>query len=846
MIDATEYEPFRRSFLSEADLELWIPHQLTGYVRDGNAILLDCTALVCEKTAIRFSYNQMNRSLNDSGERVRMAVRLDFLAEDLIRIRMEPGTTVHEHPTAMLVDHPPATVPFTIRDDGALLIIETALLRVCLAKQPWQLTIADRNGAVLYEQYKGDPHSATGIARAGMREGSGHAPEAAERAATSYPLLECYPFGMASDRKRGRRCFSEAVRMAYDEHFYGFGERFSRLDKNGQEVRVWQMNPLGVSTRKSYKNIPFFMSSRGYGLFLNSSCRSRFDMGSYFFKAYSMEVEDDQWDCFFMYGPGFKRILGHYSRLTGRSAVPPRWSFGVWMSRNCYRTRQELETVAATIRAKELPCDVLHIDWDYFKQRGVCDFEFDAGRFPDPAAMIAGLKRLGFKISLWQMPYIGRQSKLYAEGLRRGYFAAHDDGQPAERAGEAIIDFSNPEAVAWYQGYLKRLLQLGIRVIKTDFGENARETYNNVACSGTAMHNLYPLLYNRAAYEACAEVWGKDALIWGRSAFAGCQRYPVYWGGDASSDFDGLYHSLRAGLSLGLSGFPFWSHDVGGYFGRPEPDVYIRWLQWGMFSSHVRFHGTTEREPWHFGAAAEAIYRKYARLRYSLIPYIYSEAHHCAVEGLPLLRPLVLEFQDDPTTYAIDDQYLFGGSFLVAPVLSAACRRRIYLPEGRWLDHWTGRAYPGRQWLEYAAPLDTLPLFVRDGSIIPMTEPANYIGEKNSDRILLDIYLSDRAEYEMRDDETTVRFAAQVSGDQLVIDIGPSPYRYWLRLNGYMDCWRVCSERDGELPPLPEERLETVIGYAVGNKGLLIAAGSAGMDGMRITVAKPASAEDER
>ncbi|GFP30834.1 TIM-barrel domain-containing protein, partial [Candidatus Hakubella thermalkaliphila] len=599
-----------------------------------------------------------------------------------------------------------------------------------------------------------------------------------------------------------------SFRVAPDERFYGFGEKFTTLDKRGQKIIAWNVDALGVGTEKSYKNVPFFMSTRGYGVFINSCGRVTYHMGDLSNVSYTIEVEDRKLDYYLLYGPSFKEILGQYTEITGKAPVPPKWSFGLWMSRFYYRSRDMVETVCDNLRRCDIPCDVINPDVYWMRDRMLCDFTWDETRFPSPEDMLSRMEEKGFKLCLWEHPYVSVASEMFKEGEDKGYFATKEDGSvyeiysglPAAMSPEeefmdlskdlpsappnGIVDFSNPEAVNWYKDKHHPLLRMGVKVFKTDFGEEIPEDahfYNGMR--GKEMHNLYPLLYNRAVFEVTEEVTGRG-LVWSRSAWAGSQKYPVHWGGDPQTDFPSLACTLRGGLSLGLSGIPFWSHDIGGFAGpRPSPKLYIRWAQFGLLSSHARCHGITPREPWEYGEEALSIFRFYAKLRYRLIPYLYSYAHVASKTGLPLMRAMVLEYQDDPNTYDKDLQYMLGQELLVAPIFDESDKRYLYLPPGRWIDYWNGNEYEGPGTIYYEAPIDKIPLFVKAGAIIPMGPEMSYVGEKPFDPITLDIYPHGLSEFTLYDDDETTTFRCQGSQRELMFEITTSPRTYLLKFN---------------------------------------------------------------
>jgi alpha-D-xyloside xylohydrolase len=437
--------------------------------------------------------------------------------------------------------------------------------------------------------------------------------------------------------------------------------------------------------------------------------------------------------------------------------MPPYWSFGTWLSTGFTDTSQKsVLELARLTRDKKIPADVIHIDCYWLQPSMWCDLEWDLENFPDPAGMLAELHEKGFKTCLWINPYVSVLSPLFKEGDRHGFFLKKSDGSTYVKdmwhglqPECSIVDFTNKDAAHWFREKLESLLDAGVACFKTDFGEDIPEdTFFSNGLTGEKMRNRYSILYNRTVFETVRDKRG-EGLVWGRSGFAGSQKYPVCWSGDPACSFPAMAAVLRGGLSYGLSGVPFWSHDVGGFYGTPNEELYIRWTQFGMFSSHIRCHGTTGREPWRYGPESELIFLKYARLRYSLIPYIHTVAATCCETGEPFIRPLVFHWSKDPTLYSMDDQYMFGPDMLVAPLFSYEKKRPIYLPEGGWFDFHNHQRFQGPAWIVFLAPLDVLPLFVREGAIIPrlMGEASSNLPEKWKGSLYFEQYgKTDRSE----------------------------------------------------------------------------------------------------
>lgn len=534
------------------------------------------------------------------------------------------------------------------------------------------------------------------------------------------------PFSHVRRSSDMARRFAATFSLAPDEKLFGCGESFTRLNKRGQRVVLCTTDALGVQSEEMYKPVPFFLSSRGYGMFVHTTAPLTCDFGRLHDAATTLFLGDESLDLFVFLGDP-KEVLSEYTALTGRSPVPPLWSFGLWMSRMTYKSEEEVREVAGRLRSDRIPCDVIHIDTGWFETDWQCDYHFSSTRFDDPKKMMADLRQLGFRISLWQLPYFAPGNPRHQEAIEKGFVVRRSSGEglPTE---DAVLDFSNPEAVLWYQGLLAELLKMGTAAIKADFGE-AAPWHGSYASgrSGFHEHNLYPLRYNKAVAEITRSIHGED-IIWARSAWAGSQRYPVHWGGDAENTNAAMAASLRGGLSLGLCGFSFWSHDIGGFVRHTPEELYRRWLPFGMLTSHSRCHGGTPKEPWNYSESFVEIFRKSAELKYRLMPYIYAQAKDCSNRGLPMLRALFLEYPDDPASWLVEDQYLFGSDLLVAPLFEETASRRVYLPPGKWIDYYNGAVYPGSQWHRITAGEIPVVLLVRDGAAVPHVAVAQSTG----------------------------------------------------------------------------------------------------------------------
>lgn len=533
------------------------------------------------------------------------------------------------------------------------------------------------------------------------------------------------------------RCNGKAERATlsfeckHDECFGGTGERFAKMDLSGQTFFLKNQDGQGVNNRRTYKNIPFYVSSRMYGTFYHTHAHCKLSLAGHSTRSVQFLNEQPAVDAFVIAGDTIEEVIRGYRDLTGYPSMPPLWSFGVWMSRMTYFSADEVNEICDRLRDEHYPCDVIHLDTGWFRTDWLCEWKFNDERFPDPEKFLHDLRDKGFRVTLWQLPYVAKDAEQIDEARDNLYIAPLTKEQASEGSNfsaldyAGTIDFTYPKATEWYKGLLRNLLEMGVAAIKTDFGENIHMDAKYMNMTPELLNNLYALLYQKAAYEVTKEVTG-DGIVWARAAWAGCQRYPLHWGGDSCSSWDGMAGSLKGGLHFGLSGFAFWSHDVPGFHTLPnfmnsvvDDDVYVRWTQFGVFSSHIRYHGTNKREPWHYPAIA-SIVKKWWRLRYALIPYILKQSEKACNSGSTLLQAMVFKKPDDPTVLHIDDQYYFGDSFLVAPVMNSENRRDIYLPEGRWVNFFTGESFEGGRWLkDFTVPLEEMPVFVRPEEDIP-------------------------------------------------------------------------------------------------------------------------------
>jgi alpha-D-xyloside xylohydrolase len=534
-------------------------------------------------------------------------------------------------------------------------------------------------------------------------------------------------------------------RIHNSDRFFGLGEKFNKVEKTSTRATIWSSDTAGTNTTDlSYKSIPLLHCTAGWSLMLHTTYRSFWEVGTFSYTDGSCLSQDDRLDAFLFLAPTLKGLIGRYSELTGRTAVPPLWAFGVWMSRCAYTSRAQVETVLNRLRAEQIPCDVVHLDpnWmrnHYYFKLGVdaCDFERDEEAFPDLRGALAHWREMGFATCFWINPYLPEGHPIYEEAKTKGYLLRSVRGGIARlEYGEPVgaIDFTNPAAKAWWQGKLKELIADGAAVFKPDYGDRVSE--DSIAFDGKTgreLHNLYLHLYAQTVAEAVQEGAGYT-LVWRRAGYIGTQRYPGTWAGDTQVTWEGMRGALRGGLSAGFGAEACWSHDIGGFVGeKPAEELYIRWAQWGLLSPFARFHGTSPREPWEYGPRALEIVRHYAQLRYTLVPYLRQCVEESARTGLPILRHLALEFPDDPAVTGIDDEYLLGPSILVAPVLENGARDRlVYVPEGAWcsLEN-PAEQYAGGRYYRIPAPLERIPVLVRRGATLPRfaTAPMHLKGE---------------------------------------------------------------------------------------------------------------------
>ena len=543
--------------------------------------------------------------------------------------------------------------------------------------------------------------------------------------------------------------------LGVGELVYGLGERFGPLVKNGQTIDIWNADG-GTSSEQSYKNIPFYLTNKGYGILVNHPGHVSFEIGTESVEQVQFSVAGDTLEYLVIYGPTPKEILSRYTALTGRPAAVPAWSYGLWLSTS-FTTKYDEATVNSFIDGmaeRDLPLSVFHFDCFWMHEFNWTDFEWDARVFPDPEGMLERLHGRDLHTSAWINPYIAQRAPLFAEAKAAGFLVKRANGDVWQwdnwQAGMGLVDFTNPDAVTWFQGKIRRLLGQGIDAIKTDFGE--RIPLDVVWHDGSdpeRMHNWYTQLYNAAVFEVLQEVRGDgEAVLFARSATVGGQKQPVHWGGDSSSSFASMAESLRGGLSLSFGGFGFWSHDIGGFEGMPDAAVFKRWLAFGLLSSHSRLHGSTSyRVPWLFddgteepGESAVDVTRIFTKLKLELMPYLYQVGAEAHESGIPFMRPMQLEFPADPAVAYLDRQYMLGSDLLVAPVFSASGEVEYYLPAGFWTNYLTGETASGPCWRRETHPFDSVPLWVREGAVLATGNRADRPDYDYTEGVLVTVY----------------------------------------------------------------------------------------------------------
>ena len=672
-----------------------------------------------------------------------LKIKIDFISPRTVRVRMlttpvEPTST--DQDDVMFSDQfkqRKGGAPWQVSQTADAIVYTSPYGRIELQKYPWRIVIKDANGKILTQTR----HSI-------------------DNDSSQVKLL---PFSFIKRGSDNSRSINPVLTLAPGERIYGCGESFTSLNKVGQKVHLSVTDPQGPETDGQYKPVPFFFSNRGYGVFMHTSAPVTCDFGASYIGADRLFMADEQMDFFLFLGEPAD-ILNEYTEITGKSPMLPLWSFGTWMSRITYFSQEEGLEIARQLRANRIPSDVIHFDTGWFGVDWQCDYQFAKDRFPNPVQMLKQLSKDGFHTCLWQLPYFTPKNRFFPEIIAKGMHVKNaDGGMPVE---DAVLDFSNPSTVSWYQQKIEGLMRQGVSTIKCDFGEAA--PYNGFYHSGKGglyEHNLYPLRYNKALWEVVERNHPGEGIIWARSAWAGSQRYALHWGGDAATTNTGLLGDLRGGLSFGLSGFSFWSHDMGGFVTASPEDIYRRWLPFGFLSSHTRAHGAPPTEPWLISESFTEAFRDCAEMKYKLMPYVYAQAKDCSERGLPMVRALLVEFPQDPGAWLVEDEYMFGSQILVAPLMESGNSRMVYLPKGnrrsseshqagldgrvateedevKWIDYQSGVVYEGGYQTIEVGKIPAV-ILVRDGSLIPHAPLAQRTDEIDWNAIELKAYRAD-------------------------------------------------------------------------------------------------------
>ena len=638
---------------------------------------------------------------------------IEFITPRTARIKV--FTTIVEpkkSESVMLVKEPGKDNSWKVSESADKIVYSSSYGTIQINKNPWRIVLKDKSGRVLSQT--------------------------ATLSDTDSTQVKYTPFSFIKRGTDNARRINPVFTLAANEMIFGCGESATGLNKVGQKLNLFVTDPQGPETDQMYKPIPFFMSSRGYGMFMHTSAPVTCDFGASYIGLNKLFMGDENLDLFIFFGEP-KDILNEYTELVGKPGMPPLWSFGTWMSRITYFSEKEGYEVAANIRKNKYPCDVIHFDTGWFDVDWQCDYKFSKNRFPNPEKMLSDFKKDGFHVCLWQLPYFTPKNSYFQELIDKNMYVKNGNGElPYE---DVVLDFSNPETVKWYQDKLAGLLKIGVSAIKVDFGEGA--PLNGIYASGKSgwyEHNLYPLRYNKAVADITKDLHNEN-IMWARSAWAGSQRYPLHWGGDAATTNTGLLGTLREGLSFGLSGFSFWSHDMGGFVTSTPEDLYCRWLPFGFLTSHTRAHGAPPTEPWLYDSKrVQDTFRKSAEMKYQLMPYVYAQAKECTEKGLPMLRALFIEFPDDPGAWKIEDEYMFGSQIFVAPLMESGINERVvYLPKGKWIDYQDGKVY-NSGWNTIKAGTLPIIMLVRDGSVLPHIKLAQSTSEMDWSKINLKVY----------------------------------------------------------------------------------------------------------
>jgi alpha-glucosidase len=665
-------------------------------------------------------------------------VQVWVLAPGIVRVRMAQGSSFGpDYSWAVMKKQWPA-VHVEVSHSANLEVIKTGKLEIHAQLSPFRLSFDDATGKLISK--------------------------------------DSDDLGMAWDGKQVR-CWKQ---MPEDEHYFGLGENAGPLDKRGHAYVMWNTDAYGwgATTTPLYETVPFFIGlrqGRAYGIFFDNTWRSSFDMGVQFRNEYSFGAEGGEMNYYFFYGPGPKKVIEDYTELVGRMPLPPMWSIGYNQSRYSYYPEKKVRFIADNFRVRHIPCDVIFLDIHYMD--GYRIFTWNKQRFPDPAGMIAGLRKQGFHLSVIIDPGIKVDTNywVYKEGLAGNDFVRMPDGKIFEGKvwpGEsAFPDFTSPKVRDWWGTLYKSLVDDGVAGFWNDMNEPSvfevptktmpldAVFYDHGLNSPQAkIHNVYGMQMSQATEAGVRKLRpNKRPFVLTRDTYAGGQRYAAVWTGDNTATWEHLRISVRELMTMGLSGLTFAGADIGGFSGSPSPQLYTRWLQAGIFYPYCRTHtnyGSADQEPWAYGNRMTDINRDSINLRYKLLPYIYNAFYQASQTGLPVMRTLLLEYPDDSRAIEQNGEFLFGDDLLVAPVMEQGKRKQtVYLPRGEWFDYWTGRGYSGPQVVSVDAPLNSIPMFVRGGAIIPTRQLVQYTGEAPINPLTFQVYPEGRSSREYYEDD---------------------------------------------------------------------------------------------
>ncbi|MCX6345564.1 MAG: alpha-xylosidase [Armatimonadetes bacterium] len=672
-----------------------------------------------------------------------ITIKLSSPLEGVVRVQATHYAGGKDPMTFPIEPNLPKVTP-KIEENDELLTFTSGNLSVQIQKKPWKM------------QFMADGKVITSSPRSSL----------------GYMTIDKTPYMM------------ERLNLNIGECIYGMGERFGPVVKNGQSVEIYNTDSSTWSDL-AYKNVPFYMSNKGYGLLVNSPAKVEFEVATERCEQMQFSVPGEVLDYYFFHGPSHKEVFDKYTALTGRPALPPAWSFGLWLTTS-FTTQYDEKVVTSFIDGmldRDIPLKVFHYDCSWMKDNHWCDFTWDKSEFPDPAGMLKRIKEKGVKICLWINPYIAQPSSMFKEGKKNGYFLKRQNGSVYQedwwQPGMAYVDFTNPAAVKWYQAKLRALLDMGCDTFKTDFGEMIPDDAVYFDSSDPKeMHNFYTYLYNQCVFELLEEYYGKgQACLFARSATAGCQKFPVHWGGDCVARFESMAEELRGGLSFAMSGFSFWSHDIGGFIETATPTLYKRWFAWGLFCSHSRLHGSDSyRVPWLFDEESVDVVRFFTKTKNKLMPYIFAKAVESHQHGWPMLRPMVVEFPEDRTCDHLETQYMLGDALLVSPVLNEEGTTEYYLPQGAWTHFFSGVVYEGGKWYRGSEGFMSIPVFVRENTVLPIGALDSKTDYAYADSVTLNLYnITDGANITTvipnLDGSPAATFTTKRKGSKITIDL---------------------------------------------------------------------------